>query len=182
MAATTTPLSEHGRIFDPKTRKWRARTAEEADAEELHELTATPKDIKGEGRAQARSAEANDPLATDAATAERIAALDEEAAEAREERASRRRATVSRAGSRSRRVAGRSLRQTRSIGGSIYRMRGQAAQAYTGGGASFAGVMVATLGVILLYLLLTKANLAATVISGVTKALDWIIAPKVLPF
>ncbi|MCL2393255.1 MAG: hypothetical protein FWC87_01100 [Acidimicrobiaceae bacterium] len=155
MAATTTPLSEHGRVFDRKTGKWRARSKTEADREELDELTATPADIKAEGRSQARTAEATDPLATDAATAAQ--------GEARAARSAARRA------------------RARSIGGSVYRMRGQAESTFTGSG-TFAGVMVATLAVLMLYLFLTRANLATSVISGVTRAIDWFVAPKTLPF
>lgn len=51
-----------------------------------------------------------------------------------------------------------------------------------GGGGSFAGVMVAVLGVIFLYLLLGNAAKVTTVISGISRGLNWLIAPTPLPF
>ena len=80
------------------------------------------------------------------------------------------------------RTAKQSGRQLGGIGGSIYGATGAAADTLKGGGGSVVGVLVAGLLVILLYLLLSRLNLATSVVKGVTGGLTWLISPSVLPF
>lgn len=51
----------------------------------------------------------------------------------------------------------------------------------TGTGWSWMGLIWGALGLVVLYLLLTKAGLAARVVNGATRAVTWFVSPTPLP-
>jgi hypothetical protein len=98
---------------------------------------------------------------------------------ATERRSERRRARAAGAAGHARAVAGTSGGYLARAGRSV---TSHAGQIPTGGGGSWVGVLVGILGVIALYLLLSKANLTTGVIGGISHGLLWLISPSVLPF
>lgn len=112
------------------------------------------------------------------------AAFDQGAADAREKTRRPKNSGGRRSGgsSRSGRAARRSVGYLQTVGAAgRSNARSIVASPQTGGG-SFAAVMTGVLLVIALFLLLSRANLATTLIGGVTKAASWLVAPKTLPF
>ena len=67
-------------------------------------------------------------------------------------------------------------------GGYLERAKDTVATGAGQGTSSVVGVMVAVLGVIALFLLLNRTNLATGVINGVLRSATWLVSPSVLPF
>lgn len=78
-------------------------------------------------------------------------------------------------------IAGRSRRQVGTVASSTAAGIAGAASEAASGNWSAMGLVWGALGLIVLYLLLTKAGLASRVIAGVSRAATWFISPKTLP-